>query len=123
MINVLRFLLIALVLISCKSADDSPRDEVVNSARFPEVKEPIVFEVINIRAYGPKIETYWSGVMPEFIFCKFSGISKTRASQGISYWKRLGYPIENVRHGVEGPECRGDPKRGTVVVRIIVSYC
>lgn len=83
-----------------------------------ETNNPIVFEVIKIRP-DPRIGKYWLGNMPNFIFCASSGISNHRASQGITYWRRLGYPIENVRYDVETRECFDDPMPGTVIISLI----
>jgi len=109
-------ILIAFLSLSCKqleSQDNTPPD-------LPrvEIKDPIIFDVINIRS-SPRLETFWAEEMPSFVFCKSSGISSHRAFQGISYWRRLGYPIENVRYIEDGPECHFEPPVGTVVIRMI----
>lgn len=115
--NILKLLFISIIFLSCKSTVNSNSTDAIEE-KIPESREPIVFEVIKIRS-GPSIETYWPDTMPKFIFCKDSGISNTRASQGISYWKRLGYPIESVRYNVDTLECHGRPDNGTVVIRLI----
>tara|TARA_E500000331_G_scaffold355933_1_gene412735 strand:- start:196 stop:813 length:618 start_codon:yes stop_codon:yes gene_type:complete len=106
-----------LFISSCKPIDNIDNTRNIEPEVF-ETKPSIVFDVIRIRSV-PRIETFWANQMPEFIFCKSSGISRTRASQGISYWRRLGYPIENVRYNVEGPECESDTPEGKVVIKII----
>tara|TARA_B100000214_G_scaffold374568_1_gene357716 strand:+ start:1395 stop:2021 length:627 start_codon:yes stop_codon:yes gene_type:complete len=118
--QILLSIIFTLFLTSCKpvsNIENIENDKGVSSETF-DTRPTIVFDVIRIRS-SPRIETFWAGDMPEFIFCKSSGISRTRASQGISYWRRLGYPIENVRYNVEGPECRGDTPEGKVVIRLI----
>lgn len=107
---------IALLSFSCRSP--SVQNNTPQETQSIEIKDPIVFEVINIRS-SPRLETFWLEEMPSFVFCKSSGISRHRAFQGISYWRRLGYPIENVRYIEDGPECHSEPPMGTVVVRMI----
>lgn len=115
----MRFLILIFLtalLSSCCPIEQETVDNKSSTKTF--IQQPIVFDVIRIRS-GPRIETFWNGEMPEFVFCKSSGISRTRASQGISYWKRLGYPITRVRYDVEGEECYNNPRYGTVLIRLI----
>ena len=81
-------------------------------------KTPIVFDVIMIRSF-PKLGTFWPAEMPEFVFCKSSGISRERANQGVFYWKNLGYPIINVRYIEDGPECRNINTYGKIIIKLI----
>ena len=113
-----RILIFLIFLLSaCRPFESVEQDQ--NSHVDTIISNPtIVFDVIKIRS-SPRIETFWPGEMPEFVFCRSSGVSRTRAYQGISYWKRLGYPIEKVRYDVEGPECSEDTLDGRVVIKII----
>ena len=109
-------ILFCFLVVSCKPVD-LKQQEVVET--IPEKSlDTIVFDVIRIRS-APRIETFWPGEMPSFIFCESSGISRSRASQGISYWRRLGYPIDNVRYVDDAPECHGEGPAGTVVIRLV----
>jgi len=115
----LKFLLTIFILtaaLSCKPLDDS-KSEICNS-EIPE-ENKIIFDVIRIRA-EPRVNNYWSS-MPSFTFCDESRISRGRARSGISYWKRLGYPIENVRYNVSDEECLRDPMLGEVMIKLVTS--
>ena len=104
------------LVFSCKS-QESLNDNQCNSES--PVENKIIFDVINIRA-EPKISNYWT-LMPSFIFCNETRISRARARTGISYWKRLGYPIENVRYNVSDEECMRDPMIGEVMIKLVTS--
>lgn len=111
----IRVLFFALLSACYSTALEKEPDDVVQNFG---TDNPIIFEVIKIRP-DPRIGKYWHGDMPSFIFCNSSGISDHRASQGIEYWKRLGYPIENVRYDVDTRECFDDPRPGTVIISLI----
>ena len=81
------------------------------------VRKVIVFEPIDIRG-NPAIGNYWK-LIPKFTFCEGSMVRKTRASQGISYWRRLGYPIEDVSYDVEDIDCMREPYYGEVMIKLV----
>jgi len=110
-------ILFCFLSVSCKPVDFNKPSEK-NETKYEIHLDPIVFDVIRIRS-SPRLETFWYETMPSFIFCKSSGISRSRASQGISYWRRLGYPISNIQYVNDAPECHGDVPDGTVVIRLI----
>jgi len=108
-------ILLAVLLSSCRPIGP---DIFEKEPESKDARRPVVFDVITIRS-SPKLETFWESEMPDFIFCRSSGISKSRAYQGVAYWRNLGYPIENVRYVDDAPECHLEETPGTVVIRLI----
>ena len=102
----------------CSCTTPEFKNKEAEEAHDFDKKSPVIFDVIKIRP-EPRIETFWSGSMPDFIICEASGLTRSRAYQGVSYWKKLGYPILNIRHVRDSPECRTDYEKGKVVVKLI----
>jgi len=103
-------------IFSCKPVENNLNKDC---NRNFNTNSPIIFDVIKIRA-GPEISNYWTS-MPSFIFCDESRITKGRARNSISYWRRLGYPIENVRYDASNIECIRDPLPGEVMIKLVTS--
>ncbi len=106
-----------LLLINCNNQNVKEYCEYESPV---EVRKPqIVLDVIKIFP-DPKISHFWI-ITPKITFCKSSGISETRAQQAVSYWKKLGYPILEVKFIRNDAECIRDTEYGEIMVKIINS--
>jgi len=110
----LTLLFIIFSILSCKPIKSNSKNDYDND--FYTV-DRIVFDIIKIKA-GPEISNYWVD-MPTFIFCNESNMTPGRMKKGISYWKRLGYPISSVRYDVKDEECIRDPVVGEVMIKLV----
>ena len=53
-------------------------------------------EVIKLKA-KPIIGGYWEDPLPTIRVCAGSGVTESRLSQAINYWKKLGYDLKDTR--------------------------
>jgi len=114
--STLFLILLYFFTLGCKV--DTPTNLKKDVTVTHDKKPQIIFDVIMIRSF-PKLRTFWPAEVPEFVFCKSSGISRERANQGVAYWKNLGYPITKVRYINDGPECRNRNLHGKVIIKLI----
>jgi hypothetical protein len=118
----LRKLLLALFplfLFSCRSPTPTHIKQVCDHPEKSEKSTPIFFEAIKIKG-SPSLNNYWN-TMPVFTFCESSNITRSRARQGIEYWRRLGYPIEDVVYGIKDIDCMRSPRFGEVMIKLVTS--
>jgi hypothetical protein len=115
-VNRIYFFFLFVFTLSCCTFTEENADNICDDSSHRKV---VIFEPIDVRA-GPSIDNYWP-VTPKFTFCDDSMINRTRASQGISYWRRLGYPIDDVQYDVDDNMCMRNPELGEVMVKLITN--
>jgi len=106
-------------LFSCSGPSQETNKRDVECQNKCTPSSPIMFEAIKIKG-SPSLNNYWN-TMPVFTFCESSNITRSRARQGIEYWRRLGYPIEDVVYGIKDIDCMRSPRFGEVMIKLVTS--
>ena len=68
------------------------------------------------RSYST-IDKYWT-IKPSVYICDDLRIPNSRVGRAISYWERLGYSFERIAFNYNGPECKGMPSFGSIIITI-----
>jgi len=78
---------------------------------------PEAMEAINFRR-RPILGAWWAET-PAVRVCADSGVTRARMERALSYWRRLGYNIENVWYDEGSELCRGPGIRGEIIIDIV----
>jgi hypothetical protein len=72
-------------------------------------------EVIKIKG-KPIIGGYWEDPLPTITVCAGSGVTQSRLSNAISYWKKLGYDLEDTRFENGTYTCVNNGRFGEITI-------
>lgn len=115
-----RLLLLVLVLPLILSAPHSAAEpqSLWDDADLQNL-EPEIIDVIKFRR-RPILNSYWETI-PSIRICSDSGVSSARASQAMSFWQKLGYPLENLFFDDGSVLCNVGGVRGEITVMLVNS--